>query len=183
MLTAHDVADFFLSPSTEEDREQITNLKLQKLLYYAQGYSLAILGTPIFDDYIENWQHGPVVPTVYQTYKKYGAQWLPPSFPELDKFSESELFILNKVRREKGCYTAWFLRDQTHQEYPWLNTTQGEVIPIEMIKEHFVNVLPKETFNYDLDKTKAILQEEFHTIPASALTDTEELEKWITQTF
>jgi len=54
MLSAHDVAEFFLSPVAEEEGEKITNLKLQKLLYYAQGYSLAILGRPLFADKIEN---------------------------------------------------------------------------------------------------------------------------------
>lgn len=73
MLNAYDVADFFLSPFEEEDGEQISNLKLQKLLYYAQGYALAILNRPLFAENIEHWQHGPVVPCIYRTYKNTAA--------------------------------------------------------------------------------------------------------------
>ena len=52
MLSAQDVADFFLHPLVEEDGELMTNLKLQKLLYYAQGYALAILDRPMFPETI-----------------------------------------------------------------------------------------------------------------------------------
>ena len=69
MLSAQDVADFFILPALEDDGELITNLKLQKLLYYAQGYSLAILDRPIFPEKIEHWTHGPVVHEIYHKYK------------------------------------------------------------------------------------------------------------------
>lgn len=51
------------------DGELMTNLKLQKMLYYQQGFHLAYFGTPLFDDEIEAWMYGPVVPSVYNHYK------------------------------------------------------------------------------------------------------------------
>jgi uncharacterized phage-associated protein len=51
--------------------------KLQKLLYYAQGYALALLGRPLFRDRIEAWDHGPVVPGVWQAHTQHQARPLP----------------------------------------------------------------------------------------------------------
>jgi len=71
--SAQDVARWFLRRNDIEDKnggaDDITDLKLQKLLYYAQGMSLGMRGTCMFADPIEAWQHGPVVPHVYQIYK------------------------------------------------------------------------------------------------------------------
>ncbi|MCI8513016.1 MAG: DUF4065 domain-containing protein [Lachnospiraceae bacterium] len=53
--------------------QDIANLKLQKLLYYAQGCFLAVAGAPLFLEDILAWQHGPVVEPVYYQYKGYGS--------------------------------------------------------------------------------------------------------------
>jgi phage-associated protein len=165
MLSAHDVADFFLSPVAEEEGEQITNLKLQKLLYYAQGYSLAILDRPLFADKIENWPHGPVIPCVYQTYKQYGAGLLPVTYLEPDKYQADELYILNRVRTEQGRYTAWALREKTHQEAPWQSTLRGQEISREFIREYFRRTLPRAAFNYDLNRIKERAEGDFVSVP------------------
>ncbi|MCP2041930.1 putative phage-associated protein [Neisseria sp. HSC-16F19] len=165
MLTAHDVADFFLSPVDTEEGEQISNLKLQKLLYYAQGYALAILGRPLFADKIENWQHGPVVCNVYHDYKQHGSGMLPAAHIELDKYQEDELSILNRVRSEQGRYTAWALRDKTHQEAPWVSTRRGEEIGIDILKDYFRQVLRPSGFNFDLDRMKEAVEGEFTHVP------------------
>ena len=52
---------------------QVTNLKLQKTLYYVQGYYLYRFGKPLFDDEIVNWAYGPVVPEAYFEFCSYGA--------------------------------------------------------------------------------------------------------------
>jgi uncharacterized phage-associated protein len=51
----------------------MSNLKLQKLMYYAQGFSLVLFNKPLFPERIEAWIHGPVIPAVYHKYKGYGA--------------------------------------------------------------------------------------------------------------
>lgn len=61
-MKALDVAKYFLFLArNREAGDTISNLKIQKMLYYAQGYSLALFNKPLFDDRIEAWKHGPVV--------------------------------------------------------------------------------------------------------------------------
>ena len=71
MSTVRDVADYMLQRA-DEDSMRVTHLKLQKLCYYAQGYSLALLSRPMFEEPIEAWEHGPVVRELYDTYKRFG---------------------------------------------------------------------------------------------------------------
>lgn len=54
-----------------------TNLKLQKLLYYIQGYFLALKNKPCFEEEIEAWAYGPVIPIVYHEFKEYGSNYIP----------------------------------------------------------------------------------------------------------
>ena len=76
MHTALDVAKWFLTYNKimmdSDGAEYISNLKLQKLLYYAQGTFLAVTGFPLFDDAIEAWTHGPVVPAAGPDSGGYG---------------------------------------------------------------------------------------------------------------
>lgn len=71
---ACEVANFFVS-RFQQAGDPLTNMKLQKLLYYAQGWHLALKGDALFDERIEAWPHGPVVPPVYGTFKHY--RWNP----------------------------------------------------------------------------------------------------------
>src|SRR5271165_1232342 len=72
MATALEVADVFLKLSQPEAGDTISNLKLQKLLYYVQGYHLAFYGSELFPDPIVAWQYGPVVEGVYHNFKRFG---------------------------------------------------------------------------------------------------------------
>ena len=64
-------AKYFLAQASEDAGDLISNLKLQKLVYYAQGFHLALYDEPLFLEAIEAWTHGPVVPDLYRHYKKY----------------------------------------------------------------------------------------------------------------
>lgn len=120
MLTCFDVADYFLSRCDEDSGDTISNLKLQKLVYYAQGFSLALLGRPLFENKIEAWMHGPVVPDLYHQYKSHGNYALPvPESIDESKFDEDELDLLNEVWDVFGQFSAWKLRNMTHEESPW----------------------------------------------------------------
>ena len=142
MHTASDVAKWFLCHNRimvdSGGAEYITNMKLQKLLYYAQGAFLAMNGSPLFDDPIEAWTHGPVVPSVYNEYKGYGDRGIdPPVGFDTDVFSEQEAELLIAVYNEFGQYAAWKLRNMTHEETPWKTTKLGEVISTDSIKAYF----------------------------------------------
>ena len=63
---AEQIAQLLLSKAAEGNQELMSNLKLQKMLYYEQGFHLAAFDTPLFDENIEAWMFGPVVPEVYE---------------------------------------------------------------------------------------------------------------------
>ncbi|MGJ5815799.1 Panacea domain-containing protein [Paludibaculum fermentans] len=138
MLSCHDIADFFLSQVDPEAGELMSNLKLQKLVYYAQGLHLAITGIPLFNEPIEAWAHGPVVPELYRRFKSYGAGAITES-PEVDleKFSDQTIELLLEVYQVYGQFSAFKLRNMTHEEPPWLNTPSGEVIAQAAMAEFF----------------------------------------------
>jgi uncharacterized phage-associated protein len=121
------------------DESDMTNMKLNKLLYYAQGTHLARTGHPLFRDQIEAWPHGPVVPSVYQRYKEFGAGPIPSASTfEEPFFSPEEENTILDVIREYGKYTAYYLRGKTHTlGTPWEETIQQGVISRNRILQHF----------------------------------------------
>ncbi len=142
MLTAKDIARFFIKKSSDED-DCITNLKLQKLLYYAQGFHLALFDKPLFEEDIEAWTHGPVVPDVYHEYKKYGKNPLPAENIKVDdvvgKLTDEQFNFLNEIWSVFGQYSPWKLRNMTHEEEPWMNNEKNaSVISKEELKDYFL---------------------------------------------
>lgn len=146
MPTVFDVANFFLAEQEEDAGDTISNLKLQKLCYYAQGFTLALTGEPLFPEEVQAWAHGPVIPELYRHYKSYGAAALPKPDEPIDeiraKFTQSQLEILDDVKEVYGQYSAWKLRDMTHEESPWLTAWKADptdVYPIshESMQEFF----------------------------------------------
>ncbi|MDY3124217.1 Panacea domain-containing protein [Gallibacterium anatis] len=146
MLTCSDVAKYFLSLcNNEESGDLISNLKIQKLVYYAQGFSLAINNKPLFKEQIQAWTHGPVVPKLYNEYKKYGNGALPTTDLDIDfsKFSNEDKELLDDVYDVYGQFSAWKLRNMTHDETPWKSTYQSgksNEISNEVLKEYFLTL-------------------------------------------
>lgn len=115
------IAKWFVAWAKANDAE-LSNLKLQKLLYYAQGYHLARHDAPLFVDPIQAWSNGPVVEKVYRAFKKHGSGDL--SLPKEDEFDwpdvdEDTTQFLIQIWDQLGCFAAWRLRDMTHSETPW----------------------------------------------------------------
>ncbi len=133
MISALSVAQYFLSFTDEEREEAFTHLKLQKLLYYAQGYFLATQKRPLFSETLQAWTHGPVVPEVYHIYKDYKNQPLPYT-PCQEDFPELLRDFLNSVLETHGIYSAAVLRTMTHQEEPWIEAfNHGKSTPLYLI--------------------------------------------------
>jgi uncharacterized phage-associated protein len=143
-MTAHEVARYFVSLVDEEAGDSITNLKLQKLLYYAQGVNLALSDTPLFMNRIEAWTHGPVVPEVYRSYKQHGAQAIPTEPVDLDEYPKDMRDLLDEVYEVFGQFTASKLRTMTHSEPPWKLTPQGCVITHQLMKDYFKTVVTRD---------------------------------------
>lgn len=124
-MEALEVAKYFLFLARSRNAgDTISNLKMQKMLYYAQGHCLALFKKPLFEERIEAWDYGPVVQSVYDCFKKYGSNSI--SFDELESFKtdniaknkdimELLIFIFDKY----GSMGAWKLSENTHKESPW----------------------------------------------------------------
>lgn len=141
MQTADNVARWFLSRNKVKmingGADLISNLKLQKLLYYAQGMHLALWGEPLFNDEIVAWQYGPVVESVYQRYKANESDGIKEFSQPEENFSEHEEATLQFVGDTFGQFSAWKLSDMTHEELPWRDTPRNEIISTDKIKSYF----------------------------------------------
>ena len=123
ITTASEVAKFILG-RFQSKGEPINNLKLQKLLYYSQAWHLAIHGNPLFNERIEAWTHGPVIPTVFQQYKAF--RWSPISIEDVSaKLPPKATAHVEEVLAEYGKFTSWDLERMTHNEDPWKITRGG----------------------------------------------------------
>lgn len=129
MLNCFEVADYLLAQINEEEGDLISNLKLQKLMYYAQGAHLALHETPLFPERIMAWQHGPVAPELYQRYKAFGAGALPKPEVDFSIYDAETRSVLDEVYAVFGQFSAWKLANMTHEEEPWREAakTNGEI--------------------------------------------------------
>lgn len=122
--TARDVANhFLLIAAADEDGEcltHLTHLKLQKLLYYAQGFHLAIFGRRLFPETIEAWEHGPVAPAAWSLFRRHGGTPIPaPADSDQVSLSAEQRDLLNDEWNTYGQFSARKLRNMTHEEAPW----------------------------------------------------------------
>ncbi|MBR1786714.1 MAG: DUF4065 domain-containing protein [Paludibacteraceae bacterium] len=134
-----DIANKLLHRAMQNDEgELLSNLKLQKLLYYEQGYHLAAFGTPLFDEDIEAWMYGPVVPSVYEHFKAFGNKGIEGDFPNI-QLSEKEENLFEDVYDTYCELSAIGLMRQTHSETPWTSVQpgKGNIISKESMKEYF----------------------------------------------
>jgi len=94
-------------------------MKLQKLLYYCNAWSLADRGVPMFDDEIQAWKHGPVVASIYPLHR--GRIDLE-SWPRGDAaaLTPNDARFIDGIVDAYGGLSGWRLRNLTHQEAPWV---------------------------------------------------------------
>lgn len=145
-FSAQEIATWFLVRNNADvkqfDSENLTHLKLQKLLYYAQGVHLAFTGDELFIDDLLAWEHGPVAPRVYDKYKGSREIQFLPTEEDLETFEkiqsdEDAKNVLEVVYNHYGKYSAWHLRNMTHDERPWRETPRNFTIEKDLIKEYF----------------------------------------------
>lgn len=130
--------------STEGAEDLMSNMKLQKMLYYQQGFHLAYFGEPLFEENIEAWMYGPVVPTIYAKYENNGRNGIEPDLDDDFHFeNEEELNLFNKVFEVYGKYSAYGLMNMTHNEEPWSSTPKGRgcVISKKVMEDFFKTML------------------------------------------
>ena len=139
------VIDFFLT------KDAMSPKKLQKLLYYAYSWTLALLNEDenhldnrLFAEHFEAWVHGPVLPSVYVEYKEYGWSDIPKNEKnDNSSFQPDVLDILNQVWDVYGKMTGNQLEAISHKERPWLiaradipayEASHNEISDVEIFK-------------------------------------------------
>lgn len=157
------VANYIIEFCADNDME-ISNLKLQKVLYYVNARSLVELGTPIFSDKIQKWQYGPVIPKVYHEFKEYGAfpltrdaisqqivtldtssDTFAVTVQEYDSGDIEHTDIIDDTIRHLDSYDSFRLVELTHEheiwkkdEYKIKNGTRNISYTDEEIREYFI---------------------------------------------
>ena len=153
-ISASDVADYFIWLANSSG-SFVSNLKLQKLVYYAQAWHLAIFRKPLFQEDFEAWIHGPVIPVLYQQYKSFS--WKPIE-KEVDiqvinkTFEKAVLSFLGEVSEEYFGCDAYELERMTHVEDPWLKARGNSpmdvpshaIIQKEWMQEYYGNRATQE---------------------------------------
>ncbi|CAL28426.1 MULTISPECIES: Panacea domain-containing protein [Staphylococcus] len=138
------IVEWFLS------QQSMSPKKLQKMLYYAQAWCVTLsnetseeIENKLFDDKFEAWVHGPVIPEVYQTYKKYGYNNIP-KIDENIQLEEDIEDVLIQVMDVYGNFNGNQLENITHQEKPWIDARIG-YSPLENCNEI---ITEEEMFDY-----------------------------------
>lgn len=130
MAKALDVARYLIHLANSEDEpDLLTHLRLQKLLYYCQGWFLGLTSRQLFPERIEAWVHGPVVVSLYPHFADYGFCSIPPdSFPfdeTQTTLSDGEREFVESVWQVYREYSGSSLREMTHSEATWLDARRG----------------------------------------------------------
>ena len=120
MVTVYDVAEYILATLGE-----MSAMKLQKLVYYSQAWSLAWTDRPLFNEEIEAWAKGPVVPALYEKHRgtfllKHGCFG-----GNADNLSRKEKGIIDRVLAFYGPKDPQWLSTLTHLEKPWQEARNG----------------------------------------------------------
>lgn len=153
-----DIARYIINYAHEKG-QSISNLKLQKLLYYVQAAFLVSDREDVcFRDPILCWRHGPVIKRVYDEFSRYAADEIPPqsSYYKIamvdgrlrlkkeeytcDFLDTDDKALIDRVLDGLLPYEAWYLVDRTHEEGPWKELPfYNEEITPESIQNYFKN--------------------------------------------
>jgi uncharacterized phage-associated protein len=155
VVNVSELADYLLYLDKEEAKldgedaaPEMTPLKIQKLLYYCQGYSLGLYGEPLFAESIEAWDHGPVVVSIYNRFRSLHRLCIPLDETEEPKVDERTKKIARLVMQDKGRFSASALLNMTHKEKPWDYTYhklgQNRVITEAIIRDFFISSFDTE---------------------------------------
>ena len=152
--SAKAVANYFLRLA-EKEGKKLSPMKLQKLIYFAHGWHLAVYGTPLISEEVQAWKYGPVIRSIYHEFKEFGAGTIDVQATEIKNFSmvtpgidsddKNTIDLLDTIWRIYGSFSAIQLSNITHRQgTPWEVTWRAnegmlEVgIDNEEIRKYFV---------------------------------------------
>lgn len=125
------VCDYVISRLVSEDRYFLSNLKLQKLLYYVQAWSIAIKKTKAFEGEFQAWIHGPVNREIYDRFKESKSLYSRIGIEDIidknceEKLESEEKELINDVLEVYATFTDVELEKMTHSEEPWIKAREG----------------------------------------------------------
>lgn len=155
------IANWIIDRSEKSDVDDLTHLKLQKLVYFCHGWSAGIMGAPLASSQVEAWKHGPVFPSLYESCMGFGRDVIEQKIevfapetgdtvvPEMKQENAEVLQILESVWDNYSKLSANRLVSITHnKDGPWQKTVSeaeqiyghlpnGLDIPFDRIKAYF----------------------------------------------
>ena len=143
------LANYILERAECRGAGGVSNLKLQKILYYVQGYYTAKYGHPLFPDEIHAWRFGPAVPDVYYEFSRFGSDPLKRhESADMSALNSEEMDLVNSVIDAKLAMTTMDLVRASVSEPPFLRVTENNayikpytVVSIDDIKEYFATLI------------------------------------------
>lgn len=152
MYSPKSIANYFLELA-QATGESISPMKLQKLVYYAHGWYAGYTQQPLIDEAVEAWQYGPVIPSLYHEFKRFGSGEIKGKAKDFDQRGPVEVAtppeqhvrtFLSNVWNSYGGYTGVTLSEMTHAVgTPWDVTwskcpgVRGQDIPFDRIVDWF----------------------------------------------
>ena len=134
-----------------ESNEDITHLKVQKLVYFCHAWMLAIHKRPLLDEPVEAWRFGPVIASLYNSLRRYGRYPIEHQIAicESVEFDEDALRIMEQVWNIYGKHSASKLSALTHQPgSPWEQVHKKlgtfAVVPDPLIRQHYEQYLNRD---------------------------------------
>lgn len=142
-----DVAQFIFDEYQKISGNVIDEMKLHKLLYFAQRENLALMNQPLFEEDFEGWKYGPVSPVVRSKYTEDGMVC------KTKPISQESAYIVKNILSQYGYIESWKLSELTHQESSWKNSRKNllpyengdNLISMEDIREDAKKVRPYDS--------------------------------------
>jgi uncharacterized phage-associated protein len=166
-ITAHKIAKYIIS-ELQDAGEAVSNIKLQKLLYYVQGWHMGLYDKQVFEDEFQAWRNGPVIYDVFKEYEAFGAYNPITKLTHRPNVSEALEKHIYEVLECYGGESAFSLVALTHREWPWieargdlpLHASSQNIISKNTMKDFFAAKAKEneETGNYipNLETVRAI---------------------------
>lgn len=153
-ISIFDVAAYFIYLANNEDKNELTPLKLQKLVYYSQAFVIAFCKRRLFNEPIQAWRHGPVCPELYRTYRMYGYHHITAvqTLGNADSIINNNIVkaIIDAIWETFGKFSGPQLEEMTHQEDPWRDAIRQGVntlISDVSIQRYFDPIVKKNEEN------------------------------------
>lgn len=160
MAKASDVAKLMIEIANSNPNEDLmTNLRLNKLLYFAQVGSLKRLGYLLIEDEFEAWKFGPVVKQIYDSYKMHGRNGIPTAPCNRESLTrEEQLYIIDVVRTFSPKSTSTLVSDSHLLGGPWEKayTSNETIISKDYIKDYDNKAIEIKAFKSKFKETDFI---------------------------